>query len=217
MFLKIKSILWLYIVFCICSLFFIDSNNLLFEAVFKLLAIISLSVYYIGTTKQLDKTYLLILFSSILSDVFLVFDNNFLLVGSLLLLSNRILYLIILKNKIIKIEFRSLLLYIIPFFVVFFLVIALVKYKTGQMFYLIFITGLLSTLMASLSFYNYVSNATRKNMLLFFGLILIIVADIVATFNQFISYQLFFAILSNAMYYVARYFICYSIIKKEIQ
>ena len=149
---------------------------------------------------------------SIISDTFLVYDNTFLIIGTLFLLVNRVLYIIISRRAFFNTDRKTLFLYFIPFFTVFVLVFPLLKSYLRQLSYTILLMGLLSTIMALFAFINYLNKMTNKNKFFLFGILLIIISDILTAYNKFLDYEFFYVVVYSILYYVARYLICRAMI-----
>ena len=77
------------------------------------------------------------------------------------------------------------------------------------------IWGITSAIMIGLSFFNYLKAMNKKNMFFLFGILLIVIADILIAFNKFLDYHILLVIVYTIMYYIARYLICLSMIDKK--
>lgn len=103
--LKVSPNLILYFIFSFTSLFFIDVQELAIEMVLKLCSTFFLCFYYLNNSKRINYWYLTLLLSSMASDSFLVFDAEFLLFGTLLIVLNRVLYIIILREFFLRLNY----------------------------------------------------------------------------------------------------------------
>lgn len=203
-----------YLVACLLSLFFIDVNSSIIEMIVKISALIFLSFLYLSLTKTINYFYLFVLMNSIASDTFLIFDDDFLMLGTILLLANRILYIIISRRALSDINPKNSLSYLLPSLLVFVIIYVLLKPYLEQISVSFLLIGISSVIVIGLSFMNYMNNMNKKNKLFFFGMLLIVTADVLIAINKFLDYHLAYVIIYTLMYYVARYLICESMIEK---
>ncbi len=203
-----------YFLACLLSLFFIDVNVSITEMIIKIIALVFLSFLYLSSSKKINYIYLLVLMNSIASDTFLIFEDDFLVLGTILLLVNRVLYVILARRALFETNIKALLTYLIPGLLLFTVIFILLKpylYQISSSFLLI---GIFSVIAISLSFFNYLNKMNRKNKFFLFGILLIVIADVLIAFNKFLEYQLVYVITYTLMYYVARYLICQSMIEE---
>ncbi|MBA6157009.1 hypothetical protein H3Z83_10815 [Tenacibaculum sp. S7007] len=203
-----------YFVACLVSLFFIDVNASITEMIVKISALIFLSFLYLSSTKTINYFYLFVLMNSIASDTFLIFDDDFLMLGTILLLANRILYIIISRRALSDINPKNSLSYLLPSLLLFVIIYELLKPYLQQISLSFLLIGISSAIVIGLSFMNYMNNMNEKNKLFFFGMLLIVTADVLIAINKFLDYHLAYVIIYTSMYYVARYFICQSMIEE---
>lgn len=204
-----------YFVACFLSLFYIDKNFPFIEMVIKIVALLSLSFLYLTAARKINYWYLLVLLSSIASDSFLIFEDSFLQIGALLLLLNRILYIIISRRALFETDLKTLLGYLIPSFSMFLLVYVLMKPYLAEISYSFFMLGLTSAIMILFSFLNYLNKMNSKNKYFLYGILLIVTADILIAYNKFLDYNLIYVIVYTSIYYLARYLICRAMILEK--
>ena len=204
-----------YFLACLLSLFFIDIDMPATEMIIKVFSLMVLSFLYLSTSKKINYFYVLILMSSIASDAFLIFDDNFMMLGILLLLMNRILYIILARRALFNTSVKTLLIYLIPSLLLFVIIYILLKPYIQQISLSFFLMGITSAIVIGLAFFNYLKTMNKKDMFFLFGILLIVIADILIAFNKFLDYHLFIVIVYTIMYYVARYLICFSMIDKK--
>ena len=204
-----------YAIACITSLFFIDVDKSINELILKIVSLLFLSFLYLNSSQKINYFYILILMSSIVSDALLIFDEDFLKAGALLLLLNRVLYFILAKKSMLKTTIKSLLTYLVPGFIIFLIISYLLKPYLVEISFSVFFISLLDAIVIGLTFFNFLNKMTRNNLFFFLGIFLITTADFLMAYNKFVDYQLFIVIIYTVMYYRARYLICYMMIKKS--
>ena len=204
-----------YFLTCFVSLFFIDTGNSITEMIIKILSLMSLSFLYLSTSKKIDYFYLLILMNSIASDTFLIFDDVFMMLGIFLLLANRVLYIIISRRALFETKPKMLLIYVIPSLLLFTTIFVLLKPYLQEISLSFLSMGITSAIMIGLAFFNYLNEMNKKSKFFLFGILLIVTADVLIAFNKFLDYSLVYVIVYTAMYYVARYLICLSMIERK--
>ncbi|WP_299108739.1 lysoplasmalogenase family protein [uncultured Tenacibaculum sp.] len=181
----------------------------------KVFALLSLSFWYLTAAKKINYWYLLLLLSSIASDTFLIFEDSFLIIGVLLLLLNRFLYIIISRRALKETDIKTLLLYLVPSLGMFIIFYVLMKPFLEEISSSFLLLGLTSATMILFSFLNYLNKMNTKNKYFLLGILLIVVADILIAYNKYLDYQLFYVIVYTTIYYVARYLICRAMILEK--
>ncbi|QXP73962.1 hypothetical protein H0I31_10845 [Tenacibaculum sp. AHE15PA] len=200
---------------CLLSLFFIDTDKSITEMVIKVFSLMFLSFLYLSSSKKINYFYVFILMNSIASDAFLIFDDDFMMFGILLLLINRFLYIILARKALFNTSVKILLTYLIPSLLLFITIFVLLKPYIQEISLPFFLMGITSAIMIGLSFFNYLKAMNKKNMFFLFGILLIVIADILIAFNKFLDYHILLVIVYTIMYYIARYLICLSMIDKK--
>ncbi|WP_435260750.1 lysoplasmalogenase family protein [Tenacibaculum sp. nBUS_03] len=206
----------LYFLISLLSLFFID-NEAILELVLKLLSLTFLSFLYLSTSKKINYWYVLVLLSSIASDTSLIFDSDLLVVGTVLLIVNRILYIIISRRALYRTNLKTLTFYFVICLLVFVVIYILLKPYLQEISYIFISLGITSAIMILFAFLNYLNKMNTKNKLFLFGLFLIITGDILMAFNKFLDYRMAYVITYSIIYYVARYLICESMIVNKLK
>lgn len=202
-----------YIVACFASLFFIDTNSSLAEMNLKITSLVVLAFMYIGISKKIDFWYIFILMTSIAADSFFVYDPDFLMQGVVLVLINRILYFIFLRKKIAKIKLSSLLIYLIPGFVIFGVILYMFSPHLKNMLNILFVICFCNISLISIAYFNFLKNNNKKNLFFLLGVFMISAGDFFIVYNKYLEYNLFFVLGYTTIYYVARYLICFSVIE----
>lgn len=211
----LKTYSAIYFITCLLSLFFIDRGFQFAEMTIKVTALLSLSFLYLTVSKKINYWYLLLLLSSIASDTFLIFEDSFLLLGVLLLLLNRFLYIIISRRALKETDIKTLLLYLIPSLGMFIIFYVLMKPYLEEISSSFLLLGLTSATMILFSFLNYLNKMNARNKYFLLGILLIVVADILIAYNKYLDYNLVYVIVYTSMYYLARYLICRAMILEK--
>lgn len=183
--------------------------------VIKVFSLMFLSFLYLSSSKKINYFYVFILMNSIASDAFLIFDDDFMMFGILLLLINRFLYIILARKALFNTSVKILLTYLIPSLLLFVTIFILLKPYIQEISLPFFLMGITSAIMIGLSFFNYLKTMNKKNMFFLFGILLIVIADILIAFNKFLDYHILLVVVYTIMYYIARYLICLSMIDKK--
>lgn len=201
----------LYLTISLLSFIFIDNDSTI-ELILKLLSILSLTFMYLNKTRIINYYYLLVLLFSMASDAFLIFSEDFLFIGSLPLIANRFLYIIIASKAIIQTKLKFLIFYLFLSLLVFIVIYTILKPYIQEIVEIFIVMGLSSVVMVLFSYINYLNKMNRRNKLYFIGLFLLVFADILMTFNNFIDYNIMYVFSYTFIYYIARYLICDSMI-----
>ncbi|WP_348718535.1 lysoplasmalogenase family protein [Tenacibaculum sp. 190130A14a] len=181
----------------------------------KVTALLSLSFLYLTVSKKINYWYLLLLLSSIASDTFLIFEDSFLLFGVLLLLLNRVLYIIISRRALKDTDIKTLLFYMVPSFGLFIIFYVLLRPYLEEISSSFLLLGLTSATMILFSFLNYLNKMNLRNKYFLLGILLIVVADILIAYNKYLDYNLGYVIVYTSIYYIARYLICRAMILEK--
>ena len=207
-----------FILLSFISLFFID-RDAVFELIFKLGADISLLVFYLASTKKINKWYLFVLIDYCLMAYFLIYDGtllfgvDYLLIGTFLMIFNRIFYIAVPLKSIYKIQKKKLFTYSLLFFIPAFVALPLIISFLNQFSIFAIIIGVLSALMCSFAFLRNLTFNSSKNAMFFIALLILAIADFLIVYNKFILYDIFIVITYSTLYYLSRYLICKSLIK----
>ena len=213
--LKFKIYSTVYFIACFISLFFIDVGASLEEMVVKLTSLVFLAFLYISVSKKINYWYILILMCSIGSDSFFIFDPDFLREGLVLVIVERVLYFVILRKTLSKIEMGSVKKYVIPGVFVFIMSSYLLSPYVENMLIAFFIICFLNLGLIGVAFFHLIQKKDRQNIQFFLGVFLIGIADFFLAFNRYLEYSIIMVIIYTVMYYIARYLICISIIEEK--
>ena len=201
-----------FVLIAILSLFFIDKGHNLIELSLKLISIVFLFFYYLRKTKKINYWYIIVVVFSCLSSSLLVFDVKFLALGTLFMIFNRLLYIIISRRAVSKQNYKKLLMFILIFFVPIIIIFPQLKSNLKELTYPILLIGVLSAIMSSFAFVNYFNKMIVGNKYFVYGMLLFVLADLLTVYNQFINYNFYYVIVYTSLYFVARYFVCEAMI-----
>ncbi|SEC30681.1 YhhN-like protein [Tenacibaculum sp. MAR_2009_124] len=211
MVLREKKFAILYFIASVLSLVFIDNDSII-ELVLKLLSLTFLSFMYLNRSRVINIWYLLVLLFSIASDAFLIFDTDLLFIGSMLLIINRFLYIIIARRAIFQTKLHLLIFYLVLCLLLFVVIYIILRPYLKEILGIFMTMGFSSCVMLLFAYLNYLNRMNRRNKYFLFGLFLIITADVLMIFNKFLDYNILYVIAYTSIYYVARYLICESMI-----
>ena len=204
-----------YFLICVLSLFFIDNNESVNEMILKILTVVITAFMYLTYTSKINYWYLLLLMLCVAADALLIFDQDFLKLGSLLVILTRFIYLILLRETILNAKLEVILSYLIPSTFGFIILSYILNSFIENVLLSMYIICFLNLIVISVSFYKYLNNMTKDNLYFMSGIFLIATADFLIAFNKYFDYQLYYVIIYTVMYYIARYLICVAMIKEK--
>lgn len=205
-----------YVVTSIIVLYTIAIEDVHLESIFKLISLVALSFLYVSSSKKINFSYVTILLISIISDVLLAYNSEAVVSGAVLLIINRILYVIIVKDEVLKVPVKILLFYSLPFLVSFLLLFFMLI--DSEYSAVILIYGIFSVVMAVFAFVNYINTKHIENLWYFIAIFMIIVADALVAISTFQDYKVTYVVIYTFLYVIARYLICKAmILKSEIE
>ncbi len=206
----------LYVIFSLLTfypLLFIEDKIL--ELVFKILTLLSLSFLYLNTASKINFWYVLLLLFSIVSDSLYIYDGDFRLPATFLLLCNRVFYIIIIRHVFYKNPLQKLLLYSTPFVLTGGLIYYMVHDNLGDLSLAILAFYILSVILGLTTYVNFLDRNTIATRYYFFGIFLIFIGDALMAVYTFIEQSLVYTICYHTLYFAARYLICRSMIAKN--
>jgi len=205
----------LFILTAFFSLFFIDKGYSLLELFLKVISLVFLCFYYLKKTKKINYVYILVILFSCLSSSLLIFEKTFLTLGTLFLLMNRWLYIIISRRAFSLKNYKKLIFFVFVFLIPVVIIFPQLKSSLNELVYPILLIGLSSAVMCAFAFVNYLNKMVFHNKYFVIGMLLFVLADILTVYNQFISYDPYFVITYTSLYFIARYTVCEAMIVKK--
>ena len=142
----------------------------------------------------------------------LAFDVIYLVIGTFLMLVNRILYSVIARRALLGGDYKKLIMFLFIFFIPILIIFPQLKSSLNELTYPILVIGILSAIMCTFSCVNYFNKMTASNKNYILAMFLFVIADVLMVYNQFIMYKIYFVIIYTSIYYLARYLVCKAMI-----
>ena len=204
-----KLILGLFVLAVALDIVGIITGNQLMRFIFKPLIMLILMWYYSVIIEPENKLYLAVLFFSFLGDVFLLFNSqtNFML-GLASFLIAHVLLIKIVIGVLKKSTTIQKIIAIIPFAILFFGLVFLLKDNLGGLLIPVVIYASLITIFGILSLLNYLTEKTIPNLLLIGGATFFIISDSTLAINKFYQSESYFPVFIMITYVLAQYLIC---------
>lgn len=181
--------------------------------IFKPLIILSLLFLYIFSVQKRLKWYLFALGFSFLGDVLLTFDGElFFITGLVSFLVAHFLFIKIVVSRIQEYSLSKIIFSIIPFFIVFSLLIFTLKNSLDEMLIPVIIYGLTISTFGVVSLIDFINNKSKKSLLMFSGAIVFMLSDSVLAIDKFYFEEHFNKIAIMFTYVLAQYLIFRSMI-----
>lgn len=217
---KRKLVLGVFFVVVILDVIGVITGNQLMRFIFKPMILLTLMLYYSLIIEPENKLYLAVLFFSFLGDVLLLFDSklNFIL-GLVSFLLAHILLIKIILNVLKKSSIGQKVTAIIPFSIIFFGLVFLLKDNLGQLLIPVIAYASVICIFGILAFLNYLTEKTIPNLLLLGGATFFILSDSTLAINKFYQSESYFPVFIMITYVLAQYLICKFMIsegKKEV-
>jgi uncharacterized membrane protein YhhN len=212
---KIKISLFVFLIVSI-----LDIVGIIFKIesliyIFKPLVLLSLIFLYSQSVTKLNKWYVLALVFSFFGDVFLLFSGDTLFkfgLGSFLIA--HLLFIIVVIKRINKINLLTILTAIIPFSILLFLLLFLLKDSLNELFIPVLIYGITISLFGVVALIDFLNTKSKISLLMFIGALIFILSDTILAINKFYSSAHIFQILVMLTYILAQYLIFRSMVLK---
>ena len=208
-----------FFVFVLVSLF--DIVGILFKVpdlifIFKPFILLSLLFLYSSSVLVRNKWYVIALIFSFFGDVFLLYSGQSLFIMGLVsfLLAHFIFISIVLK-RIQKTSFLKIISSVIPFLVVFILLIFGLKESLNEMLLPVIIYGLTISTFGIVSLVDFQNRKSQKSLFMLLGAIVFMTSDSVLAINKFYNASHLFEIIIMVTYIIAQYLILRSMVLKE--
>lgn len=176
---------------------------------------ISLAVIYLSSVKKANFWYISALFFSFWGDTFLLFKDEFFLLGLVSFLIAHFLYIKISSGYLKKVGSLKIITISIPFILAFGSVVFLIKDNLAEMLIPVIIYGIVISTFGVITLLNYIKDKNTANLWLFLGALIFIVSDSLLAINKFYEAKEFFGICVMLTYIVAQYLICKAMIVKD--
>jgi uncharacterized membrane protein YhhN len=208
-----------FFVFVLVSLF--DIVGILFKVpdlifIFKPFILLSLLFLYSSSVLVRNKWYVIALIFSFFGDVFLLYSGQSLFIMGLVsfLLAHFIFISIVLK-RIQKTSFLKIISSVIPFLVVFILLIFGLKESLNEMLLPVIIYGLTISTFGIVSLVDFQNRKSQKSLFMLLGAMVFMISDSVLAINKFYNASHLFEIIIMSTYIAAQYLIFRSMVLEE--
>ncbi|MBT8317128.1 MAG: lysoplasmalogenase [Lutibacter sp.] len=210
---KIKVTFFVFVLVSILDIIGIILEIPFLRYIFKPLIILSLLFLYTFSVQKRLKWYLFALGFSFLGDVLLMFEGElFFITGLVSFLIAHFLFIKIVLSRIQKYSVLKIIFSIIPFFIVFSLLIFTLKNSLDEMLIPVIIYGLTISTLGVVSLIDFMNNKSRKSLLMFLGAIVFMLSDSVLAIDKFYFEEHFNKIVIMFTYVLAQYLIFRSMI-----
>jgi len=193
-----------FFVFVLVSLF--DIVGILFKVpdlifIFKPFILLSLLFLYSSSVLVRNKWYVIALIFSFFGDVFLLYSGQSLFIMGLVsfLLAHFIFISIVLK-RIQKTSFLKIISSVIPFLVVFILLIFGLKESLNEMLLPVIIYGLTISTFGIVSLVDFQNRKSQKSLFMLLGAMVFMISDSVLAINKFYNASHLFEIIIMSKY-----------------
>ena len=185
----------------------VSIGNLLLQAIFKPMIILSLMVLYYYSLEKKNNWYLLALTFSFLGDVLLMDKNNLFLYGIAAFLMTQIIYIKLIINQLIKSTLQQKILAIIPFSMFIIVLLSILRDNLNEFLVPVIIYGITISIFGIVSFLNYMVKKNKTAQILLIGALLFIVSDSMIALNKFHEPKVIYPIAIMITYVLAQYLI----------
>ncbi|WP_299528558.1 lysoplasmalogenase [uncultured Lutibacter sp.] len=184
--------------------------------IFKPLIILSLLFLYVFSLPKRLKWYVIALEFSFFGDVLLMFSGElFFMAGLISFLMAHLLFIKIVISRIKKYSLSKVIFSIIPFLIVFSLLIFNLKDSLHEMLWPVIIYGLTIATFGVVSLIDFLNTKSKKSLIMLSGAIVFMISDAVLAINKFHTQDHLFEISIMITYVLAQYLIYRSMILEK--
>lgn len=181
--------------------------------IFKPFILLSLLFLYAHSVINKNKLYVVALIFSFFGDVFLLYSGDILFkFGLSSFLIAHLLFIAIVIKRIDKRKFSTILTAIIPFSIVLFLLLFLLKDYLNELFIPVLIYGITICVFGVVSLIDFLNTKSKKSLIMLIGAIVFISSDAILAINKFYNTVLILQIVVMVTYISAQYLIYRSMI-----
>lgn len=202
-----------FVTFCFLGLWAIIKENILLTIIFKIIRFSSLILFYIFSSKRINRLFILALLLFLISDFFYTF-NTLHLLGIIFLGASRIPLIKILITDMKK-SYNKTFTTVLVLFSGFLAFVAWLLYKNTLFYYTSIISSFCLVVIFSLSFALLIEENTKRNVLMFSGIALFLFSDAVFGAQKIHHINIVYIVSAYVIYNIAYYLIVKSIIKKD--
>lgn len=213
---KVTIITALFVIVSLCDMVGVVFNIELLRSVFKPLLMLTLLMLYLVSTKQVNGWYIGALVFSFFGDVLLLFEGElYFMLGLISFLIAHIIYIKIVLGWINSSNLKTILIATVPFLLVFFALINLLKNSLNELFVPVVVYGVTISVMGIVSLLFYLHRKSIASKYMFIGACLFIISDSVLAINKFYTTNNIFPIIIMLTYLTAQYLILRAVLTHE--
>lgn len=206
--------LFLFALSCVLIPFAIKANNTSFIVFLRVIRIVFLILYYISSTKKYNYLFIISLIPFLISGVFFVYDTSS-IYGMFTLILSRILLLKIVIPKKKKIDWKLFTGTVSLFLALGGIVLSLF-YSDTFLFYISATTGLVLSVLLSITFMNLLIYKRKMGTTeMFLAIFIFVISDLVFGIQKIHETNQTNMMMSSIFYNIAYFLICKSLILKE--
>lgn len=206
--------LFLFALSCVLIPFAIKANNTSFIVFLRVIRIVFLILYYISSTKKYNYLFIISLIPFLISGVFFVYDTSS-IYGMFTLILSRILLLKIVIPKKKKIDWKLFTGTVSLFLALGGIVLSLF-YSDTFLFYISATTGLVLSVLLSITFMNLLIYKRKMGSTeMFLAIFIFVISDLVFGIQKIHETNQTNMMMSSIFYNIAYFLICKSLILKE--
>ena len=215
---KIKIITVLFVIVSLCDLAGIIFHLNQLRLIFKPLLMLTLLLLYLVSERNFNGWYISALVFSFLGDVLLLFEGEiYFMLGLISFLLAHVIYIKIVFGWLNNTSLKTKAVAAIPFLILFFALINLLKNNLNDLFIPVVIYGITISVMGFVSLLNYLNDKSSSALFMVVGASLFIISDSVLAINKFYSTNEFFPIVIMLTYLMAQYLIFKAVITQKIE
>lgn len=190
-------------------IFKIDSLTFIFKP-FILLALLFL---YSQSVEYRNRWYAMALIFCFFGDVFLLYSGeNVFKFGLSFFLIAHLLFITVVVKRIKKVSFVNSLMRLIPFGIVLYLLLFLLKDSLKDLFIPVLIYGVVICIFGIVSLIDFLNTKSKKSLLMLLGAIVFIISDAILVINKFYNAALVLQVSVMVTYIFAQYLIYSSMV-----
>jgi len=207
--LRAKLPLLVFLISCIVDFYGIISHTIIFIYIAKPLLMLSLLWYYFVNAKRINKYFVKGLIFSFLGDVFLMGEGHYYFIAGLVsFLIAHLFYIAMIVKKLDKPAAIKLIKALIPFVIVFVLLLNLLYNHLAEMKIPVIIYAIIICTFGVVSLLLFLQKKTNSVLILVFGVSLFVISDSILAINMFYQAQFYFPLLIMISYVSAQFLIC---------
>jgi len=215
---KVRILTFLFIIVSLGDMLGVVFNLDVLRTIFKPLLMLTLLLLYLVSKRNFNKWYIGALGFSFFGDVLLMFQGEiYFMLGLISFLIAHIIYIKIVMDWLNKPNLKSIVVAAVPFLIIFFALINLLKNNLNEMFVPVVVYGITISIMGLVSLLYYQNSKSLSAIFMVFGASLFIISDAVLAINKFYNTNEIFPITIMLTYITAQYLIYKAVITRKIE